>query len=267
MAIVKVNNYGTENNLTNVALNVDYDRLQEDKTDISINYGTSPATVTVNVGSIIEVNGNRYVVQTSSESFQMDNVAHDYLTVTDDGGTDSDPLTFGSASTIGMYDSAKQGYYQSDNVTKTLKFYVDQSGETFLNLIELSNPNTLPITTKLFDRLRVYNSAAVTATGVITFDTTDFDELSRWDAVNYRLTIVEAGCYSVSLTVTVSGGSYAIRKNGVNDALVVGFSTNTTFHTIIECVKDDYIDFYFTKNVNNIASNRTQTYATIARLL
>lgn len=129
MAIEKVNDFiigPPAQNLSNMGENVDLNALSDDKTQITVNFGTSPATVTIKVGSIIEVNGSRYKITGSDESFQMSNATHNYITFTDSPGT-----TFGSAASIGTYTADKQGFYQAGNLIRTLKWYIDQVEDTY----------------------------------------------------------------------------------------------------------------------------------------
>jgi hypothetical protein len=104
MSIVKRNNYLTDRNLTDLAYNVDYNRLGEDKIQISVSFAGSPATVTIHKGSVWECNGNRYIVESADYTFQMDGAGHNYITFTDNPAVD-----FGSAAAIGTFSAEKQG--------------------------------------------------------------------------------------------------------------------------------------------------------------
>ena len=126
MAVTKLNEYLPGQNLTNLALNVDYNRLGCDMTDISINFGTSPYTVTIAEGSIIECNGNLYAITGSDYSFQAANNTHPYLTF-----TDNPSVAFSSSAAVGTFSALKSGFYQSGNIIRTLKWYVDQSGSAY----------------------------------------------------------------------------------------------------------------------------------------
>jgi len=133
MGVTQRNLYLPGQNLSNLAVNVDDNRLGNDQTDITVNFGTTPATVTVKVGSIIEVNGNSYVIDTSDYVFQMSNATDNYITF-----TDNPSVAFSSASTKGTFDAQKQGYYQAGNTTRTLKWYIDQAAETY-KIVDIGN--------------------------------------------------------------------------------------------------------------------------------
>jgi hypothetical protein len=123
----------------------------------------------------------------------MDGAGHNYITFTDNPAVD-----FGSAAAIGTFSAEKQGYYQADNVTRTMRFYIDQIGESYFNLIENCNPNLTPMTLR-FDRMRVGISGNYAGIGTITFDTIYDDLLGSWDTVNYRFICIESGYYFISL--------------------------------------------------------------------
>jgi len=72
MSIDQLNLYTPGQNLSNLAVNVDYNRLQEHKIEMTIDFTAHPADVTILEGSIIECNGNRYVL-TADEVFTMAN--------------------------------------------------------------------------------------------------------------------------------------------------------------------------------------------------
>lgn len=123
MAIVKRNDYSPGKKINNLSVNVDDNRLGNDQTYIEVNHTTNPSTITVKVGSLVEVNGNNYAIQNTDETFQMSNVTHEYITFTDNPST-----SFGSAATRGTWNSAKQGWYQADGVTRTLRHKIYQRG-------------------------------------------------------------------------------------------------------------------------------------------
>jgi len=102
MAIVKYNNYMPGFSVSNLQGNHDYDRLGIDQSDITVDYTVSPAEVTVHDGSVIEANGDTYLIN-GDEVFTMANAAHDYITF---NGT-----AFSSAATVGTFDQVKNGYY------------------------------------------------------------------------------------------------------------------------------------------------------------
>ena len=195
MAIVKSNNYIPGQNLTDLALNVDYDRLGEDKIQITVNFAGAPATVTIHKGSVWECNGNRYMVTGADYTFQMDGAGHNYITFTDNPAVD-----FGSSAAIGTFSSEKQGYYQADNVTRTMKFYVDQANSNYYILLDNHIPN-LTLMTRRFDRLKVGLSGNFLGIGTIQFDTVYNDLLGSWDALNYQFVCVESGYYFIVLQV------------------------------------------------------------------
>lgn len=206
MPIVKINNYTPGNNLTSLSLNVDYNRLGEDKSQITVNFGTVPATVTIKRGSIFECNGNRYLINGADYSFQMSNATHNYITF-----TDNPTISFGSASAIGTYDSEKLGYYQADNLTRTLKFYIDQISEDYFTLIDCILPD-LTISTMRYDKIKVGLSANQNITPILPFilniDTVYTDLLSNYDTVNYKYVCPENGYYYISLNVRASALVY-----------------------------------------------------------
>lgn len=137
MAIVQKNLYTPGQNLNNQAENIDLNRVADDKSFITVNFGTSPATVTIKAGSLIEVNGNQYAIETADEVFQMSNASHNYITF---NGT-----TFASAASIGTFDSLKAGYYTG--TARTLKWHIDQTNSTYS--IETSIYNVISSITPL----------------------------------------------------------------------------------------------------------------------
>ena len=94
----QVNLYIPGQNLTNLALNVDYTRLGYDGIDISVNFAVSPAEVTILKGSIFEANGNFYV-QDEDYTFTMSVDTHNYI------GYDGD--TWSSYANKGTYTAEK----------------------------------------------------------------------------------------------------------------------------------------------------------------
>lgn len=233
MSITKVNTYLTDRNITNMSLNVDYNRLGEDKTQITVNYGTTPATVTIKNGSIIECNGNRYLID-ADYSFQMANAAHNYLTF-----TDSPAIAFSSAAAIGTFDSEKQGYYQADNLTRTLKFYIDQSGDSEFVLIDCVIPD-VPMTTKRFDKIKVHTNS--NKVGKVIFDVIDYDEAGNFDLANSRFVCNESGQFLI-ITQRASNNQNIIYKNGASTGFYdTGYFGGDTF--IFDLTKGDYIEIY-----------------------
>ena len=203
MGIIQKNLYLPGQDLTNLAQNVDYNRYQDFKGNITVNFGTVPATVTVKVGTILEVNGNLYAIETADYVFQMDNATHNYLTFTDNPAVD-----FGSAAAIGTYSAAKQGYYQAGNLIRTLPFYIDQANKEVSRLIDeqynLNRPRM-----KLFDRVFVTAPAGshILSEGVLTvfpFSVKVYDELGNFNNGTYTFTASESGWYTISLNITAT---------------------------------------------------------------
>lgn len=261
MSIIKVNTYLTDRNITNMALNVDYNRLGEDRTQITVNYGTTPATVTIKNGSIIECNGNRYLID-ADYSFQMANAAYNYLTF-----TDNPSIAFSSAATIGTFDAEKQGYYQADNLTRTLKYYIDQSGESEFCLIDAVFPN-LTLTAHNFDKMKIGISTDYTGPATkIPFNTAYFDELGSFDLANYKYVARESGYYVVLCRAYYSSiGSAYIRLNGINIENVFAKYSGWIYNDLLYLIKGDEIDVYMT-GTGKIYSGEYNTAITIYRIL
>jgi hypothetical protein len=265
MAITKINNYVTVtgNNLTSLALNVDYLRLQEDRIQITVNYAGSPATVTIKKGSLIEVNGNLYLI-TSDYSFAMTNATHNYLTF-----TDSPTPAFSSATAKGTYSIAKAGYYQIDNLTKTLKFYVDQAGLSSFELIDIIHPDKT-IKTKRFDYVKAGMTVNQNISGILQLNTTYFDELGHFNTGTYRYVCSESGYYLIvfKVNVTISGGTFILRKNAATYAVATNQGYTGNLSVIMNIIKNDYIDIDFIPSLSSAAiAGETNTYLEIARLL
>lgn len=111
-------------NITNMANNVEWNSLGLDQTIIEVDFTGSPAQVTVKQGSWIELNGNRYLVEVD-EVFTMNSASDNYITFNETG------TTWASTTTKGTYNDSKAGVYQADNVTRTIRWYVDQTEETY----------------------------------------------------------------------------------------------------------------------------------------
>lgn len=126
MAIEKINKYLPDQDLANLAENVDDNRLGLDLSEIEVSFATSPATVTIKLGSIIEVNGNWYKITSADYVFQMANATHNYITL-----TDNPAVAFSSAAAKGTFTAAKQGYYQTGNLIRTCKWFIDQTNEVY----------------------------------------------------------------------------------------------------------------------------------------
>lgn len=235
MAIVKRNNYLPGQNLTNLSENVDLNRVGDDKTFISVDYGTSPATVTIEAGSIIEANGAVYDI-TSDEIFQMTSTSHLYIIF--------DGTAFSSAATIGTERPDKGGFYQSDNTSRTLKFIIDQTNSrTSLDSVVLFNSaDDLSITTDLYadDNIIVENdieiingdidgevdilgnskvrtfASSTTISGIgnpFPFDNEVFDTLGEYNNSTYVFTASEAGYYMAGCIINGSFTSGAVGRS------------------------------------------------------
>jgi hypothetical protein len=196
--IVQKNLYLPGQDLTNLAQNVDFNRFQDFKGNITVNFGTVPATVTVKVGTILEVNGNLYAIETADYVFSMDNATHNYLTFTDNPAVD-----FGSAAAIGTYTAAKQGYYQAGNLIRTLPFYIDQANSEVSRLMDEQYNFNRP-RMKSFDRVFVTLSGDINlgggaANATFPFNTEIYDELGNWNIGTYKFTTSETGWYLINI--------------------------------------------------------------------
>jgi len=255
--IVQKNLYLPGQDLTNLAQNVDYNRYQDFKGTITVNFGTVPATVTVKVGTILEVNGNLYAIETADYVFSMDNATHNYLTFTDNPGVD-----FGSAAAIGTYSAAKQGYYQAGNLIRTLPFYIDQANSEVSRLMDeqynLNRPRM-----KLFDRVFVImsNSYSNTVSHVLRYNTKVFDELGNFNTGTYTFTASESGWYIIGFTVSYELGNENVNKSPsayirINGTPITGACSGTGFANVftngaitVQAIyylkKTDTVDFWF----------------------
>lgn len=119
------NLYIPSQSISSLTENVDDNRFSRDETNISVNFGTTPATVSIKAGSVIEADGDTYLVETSDFSFQMTNTTDNYVVF--------DPAVpdFKSASVKGTYNNTKLGVYQTGNVKRTIRWYIDQTEETY----------------------------------------------------------------------------------------------------------------------------------------
>ena len=207
MAITQRNTYIPGQNIMNMANNIDYNRLNDCKARITVNFGVSPASVTVKVGSIIEVNGNLYCITGADYTFAMANAAHNYLTFTDNPGT-----AFSSSASMGTYDAAKQGYYQAGNIIRTLPFYIDQANSEVSYMMD-ENYNNIRPRMKIWSRVQVSMSAnQLLGAGVevIKFDTETYDELGEWNVGTYTFTAYESGRYMIDVTATIDGQAVGV---------------------------------------------------------
>jgi len=255
--IVQKNLYLPGQDLTNLAQNVDYNRYQDFKGNITVNFGVSPAEVTVKVGTILEVNGNLYAIETADYVFSMDNATHNYLTFTDNPGVD-----FGSAAAIGTYSAAKQGYYQAGNLIRTLPFYIDQANSEVSRLMDeqynLNRPRM-----KLFDRVFVIMSATYhsSVSHILHYDSKVFDELGNFNNGTYKFTASESGWYIIGFTVSYELGNAAVSKYPsayirINGTPITGACADNglanvytngaiTVQAIYYLKKTDIVDFWF----------------------
>lgn len=271
MAIVKINNYSPGNNLSSLSLNVDYNRLGEDKSQITVNFGTTPATVTIKRGSIFECNGNRYLINGSDYSFQMSNAAHNYMTFTDNPSE-----TFGSASSIGTYNAEKLGYYQADNLTRTLKFFIDQTAEDYFTLIDCMLPN-LTISTMRYDKIKAGLSGDQAIVPVIPFivqlDDIYFDILGRWDNVNYKFICHENGYYLIMTNMYASAAAVIygyIYLNGTSILNLYLTERGSLSGSVLQYLESgDEISLYCMSGGGggNLLSGQEYTSLSIARIL
>ena len=121
MAITKKNLYGTNSNLNSMSENLDLNRLGDDKSFTTVSFSASPATATIKVGSVIEVNGDAFAIDTADETHLFTSATDNYI------GFDGSAFT--NWPTKGTWDTAKQGYYQTGGLIRTLKWFVDQTNE------------------------------------------------------------------------------------------------------------------------------------------
>lgn len=274
MTIKNIGNFKADKNLTELAQNVDYNRLGSQDFYITVNYGTTPATVTVKAGSIFECNGNRYEA-TIDEPFQMSNASHNYLTF-----TDNPVKSFGSTDERGAFSIGKNGYYLSDNKTRVLDMYIDQSGEVSLNLLDSLPFFNTPFV-EGYDRVRVNLSADIPGpfTGVLPFDIKAFDIQNNFDAItNYRFTAIESGYYHITALVTINSDiseTMYIRRNGANYAELMAsyrvFNVSFNAQCFIFLNTTEYIDVYATvpaaTPLADIYSAVEKTFFCIERIL
>jgi hypothetical protein len=283
MAIIQKNLYLPGQNLTNLAQNVDYNRYQDFKGTITVNFGTVPATVTVKVGTILEVNGNLYAIETADYVFQMDNATHKYLTFTDNPAVD-----FGSAAAIGTYSAAKQGYYQAGNLIRTLPFYIDQTNASYFYLIDEKDSGLISVTRK-YDRIKAWNaggSGGVVGASKIIFDRIAHDVLGNFSLVNYNYVCPADGFYHIVLNVLfayVANNIFYtyldIRKNTnavastfgacPASASIAGYGLNiqTTQYLQSGDVIDGYVRPILTNVAYGLSGSEPDCYIIIDRLL
>ncbi len=215
MAWEKRNDYVLDQNIMNMSYNVDDNRLSNDQTNITVNFTTTPATITIKQGSLIEVNGNNYARNTDDFTFQMANATDNYITITDSPGP---ALVFSSASIKGTFDAQKQGYYQAGNTTRTLKWFIDQTRERYRSIISMNEPFFLTTDeTDHLDHFAVTMSADQNIVGgagntILNFDTVLYDAKSMFNLGLNSYVASETGYYKVSFHTNV-------RSNAATDPL------------------------------------------------
>jgi hypothetical protein len=269
MAIEKYNLYMPAQNLTNLSLNVDINRIGIDKINIDVNYGTSPATVSIKEGSIIEVNGNLYVINGSDYTFQMANATHNYITFTDNPSP-----AFGSAAARGTYRDDKKGFYQVDNVSRTLGWFIDQSNDLYCLDSQYKSQN--------LTKFKCRSSACNGTFYKVIFDDILYDNNDEFDAINKRFAAQNGGYYLISCFVAitwVAGGNVSpllsIYLNGsdiqfIRNTYIPGSasiaSTGINFSYLIQLKKGDYIEIYAGSGLTNSVVNTIDSYLDIVQL-
>jgi hypothetical protein len=199
MATTKLNNYSPGQKLNNQASNIDYNRLSNDLSYITVNFGTTPATVTVYIGSLIEVNGNYYTVDASNVSFQMANATDNYLTF-----TDSPSIAYSSASTKGTYNVQKQGFYQTGDIVRTLRWFIDQTLEDYYVMPDVEFSMGYPLRSDLLSKVSAYlgsNQAGATTNTLVNLDTELYDVLNEFNTSSKLFTASYDGWYQVCFSV------------------------------------------------------------------
>lgn len=179
MAITQLNLYSTTQNLSSMANNIDYNRIGVDKTDITVNHGTSPWTFTIKQGSIIEKDGNLYVIDTADYTLQATSNTHNYIVFTGSA--------FASSASLGTYDPLKGGYYYAGN--RVLKYYIDYTNNLEYTMAEFNNRA---------ENLRVENNLIVG--GDITGN---YNTWANADTLVINETVASAGFASISKTLTL----------------------------------------------------------------
>lgn len=276
MAIIKLNNYIPGKDVENLIDNVDIDRLGVDKTMISVNYGTSPATVTVLQGSIIECSGDTYLVD-ADNAFSMANTSDNYLRF---NGT-----AFSSTSSIGTFDISKQGYYST--TYRTLKFHIDQTEEVETVLLDILYPD-LTLFSNKFDKIKVglSTNGSVSTSGFGTLaqlNTIYTDFLGSFDTTNYNFTAVDSGYYLLSVhgkstePATLSSMRVRLIKNDTdmlidnvtfNNAVTGSMYQSCCSSTILEYLEvDDKLELYGYGSYGAMAYGEDKTFLAITRVL
>jgi hypothetical protein len=135
MAIVKKNTYvpGSNNDLTNVALNIDLQRLGTDLTHVVYSGGN----FLIKVGSLVECNGSLYAVEGADISIAP---ASGVLIF------DSSTLLFSISASAFAYDATKSGEYITGSPTKRVcKWVLGASGSVNIRDYNNANPWTTGI--------------------------------------------------------------------------------------------------------------------------
>jgi hypothetical protein len=241
MAITKRNLYLPSQNLSNLSINVDDNRLGNDQTEIAVNFGTTPATVTIKQGSVIEVNGNSYVIDTADEVFQMSNATDNYITF-----TDNPSAAFGSASSKGTFEAQKQGFYQTGNLIRTLRWYIDQDNEAFW-AIDLKNQPRAHCAVKLELGAGYQEIAVGSGEVILQLNTEDYDNLNAFNTGTYTFTAPRAGFYSVQFSTVYSllGDPNVRFRIKVNSSVML----SSIFKGIVTSGDPDLNDFSFGRSV------------------
>jgi hypothetical protein len=228
----QLNLYLPNRDLDNLANNVDYNRLAYDGIEIDVDFGVSPAKITIKKGSLIEVNGNLYTA-TTDEDFTMSLASHNYIVF--------DGISWSSASGKGTYSPEKQGFYQSDNISKTSKWFIVDGNNTFYidkHLYLNSNENT-------FNMTRISKNNFTPGSGQVSF-TPDIDTLDEWstnvatiklDGL-YMLTFnanlnLTAGPQSKNISIQVNAANVAFAQYTEGISRVTSKTSGVSCHALV----------------------------------
>ena len=235
MAIIQKNLYLPGQDLTNLAQNVDYNRLGLDRCNITVDFGVSPAEVTIKQGSLIEVNGNLYAIEAADYVFAMANAAHNYITFTDN------PLpAFSSAAAIGTYNNAKLGLYNGTNLIRTLRWYIDQVKKYYQLMID-SLINDISFITSFLDHVRVKMSGDFSvpnsfAAGIVPFNTLVYSWRGKFNTATYLYVVEYTGYYLINFVCTfvvtygiTAGSLYINCMVAVNGSATVNNLSSTIY--------------------------------------
>ena len=196
----QVNLYIPGQNLTNLALNVDYTRLGYDGIDISVNFAVSPAEVTILKGSIFEANGNFYV-QDEDYTFTMSVDTHNYIAY--------DGSTWESYANKGTYTAEKQGFYQADDIHRTARWNIKQDLETFYKDIEIIIPTDKGLSAQTYSKVMVALSGD-TPFGALTpilYDDVIHDTNGEYNPATGKFVAINDGWYSISAMNRITTGT------------------------------------------------------------